>query len=78
MPAYLLRSAGSKRFIGLYAADNEGALWLLIHEETDPRRPSGATSPAKPPLPRAPVSDEGDTGRRSRRVNDAWLPPGPE
>ena len=36
MPAYLLRSATSKRFIGLYAADNERDLSFLIDEETDP------------------------------------------
>jgi hypothetical protein len=46
MPAYLLRSAGSKRFIGLYAADNEGDLWLLIHEETDPRNYEYAVFPS--------------------------------
>jgi hypothetical protein len=36
MPAYLLRRATGKRFIGLYAADNERDLSFLVDEETDP------------------------------------------
>jgi hypothetical protein len=36
MPAYILRIANTKRFIGLYAADNEDDLCFLIDEETDP------------------------------------------
>ena len=36
MPAYILRSAGTKRLIGLYAAENEADLCFLIDEETDP------------------------------------------
>ena len=36
MPAYLLRIAGTKRFVGFYAADKEDHLFDLIDEDTDP------------------------------------------
>ena len=36
MPAYLLRIAGTKHFVGFYAADSEDDLFDLIDEETDP------------------------------------------
>ena len=36
MPAYLLRIAGTKQFVGFYAAESEDELFFLIDEETDP------------------------------------------
>ena len=35
-PAYILRYANARRFVGLCAADNEDDLCFLIDEETDP------------------------------------------
>jgi hypothetical protein len=46
MPAYILRSAGAKRLIGLYAADNEADLCFLIDEETDPENYEYAIFPS--------------------------------
>ena len=36
MPAYLVRFADTKSFVGFYAADIKDDLFDLIDEETDP------------------------------------------